>query len=73
MATFSAEMLRLCRINNTLHLFIESLCNLKDRILKQGAKIEGLKRSIVKTYNKHFMEFIKFGTDLNNILKLLNL
>ena len=57
LATFSAEMLRLYRINNTLHLFMESLYNLKDRILKQGAKIKHLKSSIVKTYHKHFMLF----------------
>ena len=46
---------------------MESFYNSKDRILQQGVKIEDLKSSIVKTYNKHFMDFIKCGTNLNNI------
>ena len=49
---------------------MESFYNSKDRILQQGVKIEDLKSSIVKTYNKHFMDFIKFDTNLNNIFKL---
>ena len=73
LSKFSAEMLRLCRINTEFNFFMDSLCSLKDRILTQGANLEDLRGTIIKSYRKYFIDFIKFNTNLNNILRLLNL
>ena len=52
---------------------MDSLCSLKDRILTQGANLEDLRGTIIKSYRKYFIDFTKFNTNLNDILRLLNL
>ena len=66
-----AEVLRICRASSSLADFIVSVKTLISRMIRQGAIIEQLKRSVENSLKKHIEALTKFQIPVHSIVNTL--
>ena len=64
----SAEVLRICRATSSLDDVISSSKSLVQRMLKQGANEHSLKKSLIKSLNKHQITVTKFNISTEAVI-----
>ena len=73
-STISAEILRITRATKRFNDFSIEVAEFLSRMIRQGAKIEGVRISVKKLLNRHFDVFKKYSYDQEAILnKIINL
>ena len=67
-ASFGAEILRIARVSSSFDNFISSSRTVIERVRKQGASIDRLRKSLKKTYGRQQLlrKFGKSATDFVN-------
>ena len=72
--TISAEILRICRATKKFNNFSFDVAEFFKRMKRQGAKIDGVRLSIKKFFDRHFDAFKKYSLNkeqlVNHIMSL---
>ena len=67
-STISAEILRICRATKRFDDFSTEVSGFLRRMVRQGAKMEGVRISLRKLLNRHFDVFKKYGFEQEEVL-----
>ena len=66
-ATITAEILRICRATSSVVQLIKTF--FLHRMLRQGADQLGVKKVLLKTINRHVLQFEKYNTHNRDLIQ----
>ena len=68
-ATITAEILRICRATSSVVQLIKTSTVFLHRMLRQGADQLGVKKVLLKTINRHVLQFEKYNTNNRDLIQ----